>query len=407
MSRIALVAPALAQSGGVGSVADFVRRTIRRRPDLDLTLISLSVSATDACSVLLRRPASWTRRPAASTGEFRGEPYTHVGAWLGDIELQRLKPRRELAALVRDCDLIQVVSGTPCWALPVLGLGKPVVLQTATLARVERQQRMSEARGAIGVWRSAMTAMVARLDDQALASVDAVLVENQRMFDHASALGARVRYGPPGIDVTEFTPLRSRTPADGYILCVARLSDPRKHLGLLLEAYALLVTRLPNAPRLVLAGMDALPEPLWARARSLGIEARIEQRLKPSRAELADLYRGAQTFVLSSAEEGFGVVIVEAMASGIPVVSTRSGGPDSIVSDGLDGYLVDCGDAAGMAARLEALATDPARNRAFGRKARETAVERFSEEVTGRAYLQVYDELLRTREAWARGGAAA
>lgn len=403
MSRIALVAPALAHSGGVGAVADFVRRTIRRRSDLELKLISLSVSATDPASVLLRRPASWSGRPRLTTGDFRGEPYTHVGAMLGDVEVQRLKPRRELAALVADCDLIQVVAGTPCWALPLVGLGKPVVLQAATLTRVERAQRMREARGPMAAWRRAMTAMVARLDDRALASVDTVLVENQWMFDHAQTLGASVRYGPPGVDVSDFSPRARREPSAGYILCVARLSDPRKNLGLLLDAYAKLAGRWPDAPRLMLAGMDALPERLWRRAADLGIAGRIDQRLRPTRAVLAALYRDAQTFVLSSAEEGFGVVIVEAMASGVPVVSTRSGGPDNIITEGRDGFLVPCGDADALASRLETLARDEALNLELGREARRTAVERFSEAVTGEAYLDVYDTLL-SRSA-AMGGA--
>jgi glycosyltransferase involved in cell wall biosynthesis len=67
------------------------------------------------------------------------------------------------------------------------------------------------------------------------------------------------------------------------------------------------------------------------------------------------LYQEAKCFVLPSYEEGFGMVILEAMACGIPVVSTRCGGPNDIVLDGENGYLVDIGDVNAMAEKILAL----------------------------------------------------
>ena len=62
--------------------------------------------------------------------------------------------------------------------------------------------------------------------------------------------------------------------------------------------------------------------------------------------ELVELYRGAALLALSSDEEGLGLVILEAMASGIPVVSTACGGPQTSVVDGETGFLTPVGDAA-------------------------------------------------------------
>ena len=99
------------------------------------------------------------------------------------------------------------------------------------------------------------------------------------------------------------------------------------------------------------------------------------------------LYQNASMFVLASDEEGFGVVILEAMACGIPVVSTRSGGPDDIITDGDDGFLVPLDDASALARRIEELHLNESLNRAMGRRARVTIERRFSEEVAEQAFL--------------------
>src|SRR5262249_4564709 len=96
----------------------------------------------------------------------------------------------------------------------------------------------------------------------------------------------------------------------------------------------------------------------------------------PGADALVALYQRAAVFALSSDEEGFGMVVLEAMACGIPVVSTSSGGPDSIVRDGLDGFLVPVGDAAALSDRLERLIVDDVLNRRRGAAPRTAALAR-------------------------------
>jgi glycosyltransferase involved in cell wall biosynthesis len=99
-------------------------------------------------------------------------------------------------------------------------------------------------------------------------------------------------------------------------------------------------------------------------------------------------------FALSSDEEGLGMVMLESMACGIPVVSTACGGPDSIVRDGVDGFLVPPNDPASFADRLARLVTDEALNRRMGASARSTVLARFDSRRAGEALLDIYDELL-------------
>jgi D-inositol-3-phosphate glycosyltransferase len=82
------------------------------------------------------------------------------------------------------------------------------------------------------------------------------------------------------------------------------------------------------------------------------------------------------------------------MACGIPVVSTRSGGPDAIITDGQDGFLVALDDAASMADRLLRLLLDETLNLAMGINARRTTEARFAEEIAGEVFIDVWDRLL-------------
>jgi glycosyltransferase involved in cell wall biosynthesis len=121
-----------------------------------------------------------------------------------------------------------------------------------------------------------------------------------------------------------------------------------------------------------LFGEDEYRDALRARAVSLGIDDRVAFRgfRTDVRAELSML----DVLVHASVRpEPFGQVIVEGMATGLPVVASNAGGPTEIIHDGIDGFLVAPGDADALAAVLRRLALDPDRRRAIGEAARATA----------------------------------
>jgi glycosyltransferase involved in cell wall biosynthesis len=400
--QIGLVVPSLEQGGGVPSVAEFICRSIERSGAYDLQLVSLSTSASDQISVALSAPASWVRGIRTVTGSWRGRPFTRVGALASELEFQRYQPRRALASLLADCNLIQVVCGSPAWAWAVCGLGKPVAVHCATRAIVERRRRSATERGAKAAWRRWMTRFTDRLDRRALQAVDAIEVMNPWMLDYARQVNVgrdvHIRYAPPGVDASRFRPAAGRDlNTDRYILCVGRLDDPRKNVGLLLEAYALLTAELKSAARLVLAGAAGPPDEFWRRVDSFGLSGQVSFEHAPDAEALVRLYQGATVFALPSDEEGFGMVLLEAMACAIPVVSTRSGGPDAIIADGVDGYLVGLDDAAELSSRLARLLTDSGLNRRIGEAARATILKRYEEGVAGQAFLEMYAELLARR----------
>ncbi len=365
----------------------------------DLQLVSLSESSRDPVSLRLASPRTWVTGPMVSRGDVEGLPCDHVGAVAGELEFQRYRARKILARTLADCDVIQVVCGSPAWANAVIGLGTPVAMHVATRAKIERRQRDARASTPAALWRKAMTVVTDRMDDRALRGVDAIQVMNPWMLEYARSLNAGrnvdLRYLPPGVDAQKFLPVSRPPGTDRYVLCVGRLNDPRKHLGLLLDAYARLPGHIRSQARLVLAGSPSPPETFWQHAGQLGVRNRIDFVAQPDGPALLHLYQHAAVFALSSDEEGFGMVLLEAMACAVPVVSTRSGGPDAIITDGEDGYLVPRDDASALSARLAQLLENTTLAASMGRKARQTIEQRYDERVVGQSFVDVWERLVR------------
>jgi glycosyltransferase involved in cell wall biosynthesis len=396
--RLALVVPNLAGSGGVQAVGRFIKNAALRYGDIDLQLISLSESSRDPMSLRLASPRSWPNGPSVMRGEWEGLPYSHVGAVVGEFEFQRYRSRSVLTELLAQSDVIQVVCGSAAWANAVIGLGKPVSVHVATRAKAERRQRDATPRTPIAVWRKAMTRVTDRMDDRALRRADAIQVMNPWMLDYVRTLNAGrqvdVRLLPPGVDAERFHPRPpDRSSADPFVLCVGRFSDPRKNIGLLLDAYALVPDRIRSRARLVFAGSPPPAQAFLDRAQHLGLRDRIDVIDRPDGATLLRLYQDARVFALSSDEEGFGMVLLEAMACGVPVVSTRSGGPEGIITDGEDGYLVPRNDAAALGARLTELLENDTLAAGMGGHARRTIEQRYDERVVGQSFVEIWQRL--------------
>jgi glycosyltransferase involved in cell wall biosynthesis len=393
--RIALVVPGLEEGGGVPVVALFLDRVLTASGRYDPRLISVPMSSVDGSSVRLVRPSTWLHGPRVRSGSWSGRPFRHVGAVLTELEFQRYRSRPALTALLREHDLVQVVAGIPAWAGVALDADCPVGLQVATLMATERQSALRAAGGVRRLWSRAMTAVLTRLEATALRRVDRVFVENAWMLDRMRRMTPpeRVVFAPPGVDTDRFTPPPRRDAADS-ILAVGRMSDPRKNVAVLFRAYRALVDELPEAPPLVLAGNRGPTPSQWELARELGIAERVRFHAEVSAAELVELYRRAAIYALSSDEEGLGLVILEAMACGCPVVSTDCGGPSTSVVEGETGFLVPVGDHAALARRMLRLLREPPLRRRMGQRARARAVESFSLEATGRPFVDWYDEVL-------------
>jgi len=337
--RIALVTQGFTFGGGVPTAARWLREELMA-VGYSVDIHDLAVSSTDVSSRRIVRPVSWFRRDLRNEST-ESSGVCHWGANLVEIEPMRYRPRNELTRALRDYDLIQVVAGGPALAAAVVGARPPVVLQMATLVRWERRSRRGSSPPGVRQWRDVMTWWTSRIEQKALRLADAVLVENVDMLSFVERAGQRnAMLAPPGVDTERFTPARGGWNADGYLLSVCRLSEPRKGIDRIVRAYQELVREYDAAPPLVLAGRGTLPEPIARMVHEAGLAQRVVVKSDVQPEKLAELYRGASVYVQASHEEGLGISVLEAMASGLPVVTTSTSGTRETVADGLTGWLV-------------------------------------------------------------------
>lgn len=396
--RIALVTHDLSLGGGVGTMTAFLSQVIARSSHYQADIISLATAASDRASLRLTSPGTWRNGVQVQPATWRGLSYTHVGAWASELEFQRYRPRPALTQLLQSYDLLQFIVGSPPWVCAVTQLQKPTLLWTATTTWADRATRVRSGSLARRTWSSTMTRLTQPYETQALQQADRVFALSDYTLKSIQPLmqGKPIHMAPCGVDTSVYRPATS--PSRNYILCAARLSDARKNVTLLLNAYALLHKRMPDLPPLYLAG-----EPPSAAAQELLTRLNIADKVQllgeKQGEELADLYRNALLFVLSSDEEGLGIVIIEAMASGVPVVSTACGGPETAVSDGKTGFLTPVGDASALAAAMQKLLDDPALALRMGQAGRQVAEARFSLDAAGKVFLDAYDEFLSQQES--------
>jgi len=390
--RVALITHEMSGPGGLPTMISFLHRLLVKSDRYEPELISLATSASDSASLRLKSPATWIREPRIEHIPWRDLTLTHAGVWGSELEFQRYRPRRKLTELLRSYDLLQFVVGSPPWVCIAEGIDRPTFLWTATTTRADRESHMRS--GSLGrrTWSSIMVPLTEQYERRGLRAADTVFALSD--YTRASVVNIigpeRVVLAPCGVDTELFRPAEHSK--NDYIISVARFSDPRKNVQLLLNAYAELRKRQPNAPDLCLVG-DPPSKAAQVHLQALGIADNV-QMVGPKQGEdLAQLFRNAAFFCLSSNEEGLAIVILEAMASGLAVVSTDCGGPSTAIAEGITGFLTPVGDVDAMAAAMEKLVSNATIRNQFGKAGRRVAEERFSLAATGEVFLNAYDRV--------------
>jgi D-inositol-3-phosphate glycosyltransferase len=248
-------------------------------------------------------------------------------------------------------------------------------------------------------------------EEQVVAAADRLIANTElEARDLIGLYGAdpdRVATVPPGVDLDVFRPdgpggrprarARLGLPVTAEVLLFVGRIQPLKAPDVLLRAVARMVADRPERrDRLVVAvlggpsgsGLDR-PEELQKLAVELGIGDLVTFHQPVGRAVLADWYRAADLVAVPSYSESFGLVAVEAQASGTPVVAARVGGLSTAVRDGVTGLLVTGHDPGTWSETLSGLLAAPARREAMSVAAVEYA-NRFSWDRTVELTLEVY-----------------
>jgi len=194
---------------------------------------------------------------------------------------------------------------------------------------------------------------------------------------------------PPGVDVDRFRPASSDAerraervelgldPDLPTVVGISRLV-PRKGFDVLLDAIAMLELDL----QVVIAGGGRDRKRLEARAHRLGLDRRVRFLGRVPDDALPKIYRSGDVFVMTCRErwggleaEGFGIVFLEAAASGVPAIAGRSGGSHEAVIDGETGFVVDPDDVTVLAQRIERVLLEPDLRARMAPAARSWAVQ--------------------------------
>jgi sugar transferase (PEP-CTERM/EpsH1 system associated) len=179
-------------------------------------------------------------------------------------------------------------------------------------------------------------------------------------------------------------------PAEPLIIQVARLDYLKDH-ATAIRSIAHVVNRWPNA-RLFLVGDGPLREAIEEAVGRANLERAV--RLLGQRSDVARLLTAADLFLLTSISEGIPLTVIEAMAAGLPVVSTAVGGVAEVVEDGVTGFLTPAGDDHALATRIGELLDSPRTRQEMGRRGRDRAETLFSEQGMCTRYHELYREML-------------
>lgn len=242
--------------------------------------------------------------------------------------------------------------------------------------------------------------------DALVANTDA---EAADLVDLYGADRQRVSVVHPGVDLQQFAPgdqqrarLALGLPTDRPIIVFVGRLQPLKAPDLLLDAVAHMTTQSAGGaePVLVVCGGpsgngSSMPERLRAQARRLGIDDRTIFLPPLPKDLLADLYRAATVVAVPSHSESFGLVAIEAQASGTPVAAAAVGGLTTAVADGRSGLLVDAHTAADWADALDRVCRQPAYREHLAAGARRQA-EQFGWERTTGELLDGYSQAIAT-----------
>ncbi|MCD6494858.1 glycosyltransferase [Candidatus Bipolaricaulota bacterium] len=232
-------------------------------------------------------------------------------------------------------------------------------------------------------------------------------LEEQDLVDLYGTNEAKIAVIPPGVDANYFHPPSDKESlkkelglsVDPVVFTLGRL-DPRKGFDLYLRAAVQARHQLNHGSpvQFVLSagtsnenGHEAKErERLQQLSKSLQLGDSFIWRPVLPKSDIPRYYGASDLFVMPSRYELFGIVMLEAMACGVPVIATKFGGPPEVIVDGQNGRLVDPTDIPSFAAAMAELLEDPGRRMRMGEIARETIESKYSWETLARRHLLLY-----------------
>jgi asparagine synthase (glutamine-hydrolysing) len=363
-------------AGGVRTMTQFVLDRLEEGGFQPVLAYYLPYSVDPALSV----PAFALGRRKVRERQFRDEAgmeIHEIGTWLPELEFMHYQPTTLWKEVVTSCRFHVAVSGNCLAALPYARLRIPFLNWVATPWRDDRRQREASFNPARRVLDSGLVRPVTTRFERFVLRSGTLLALSEytrHRLDLIAGRPAVVDVMPNPIEQALFRPAPARV-VPWRIGFTGRLNDPRKNIGLLLEAVALCLQR-GRPVTAILIGGELLPRDRETLDR-LGLQGNVEVHAHVQRDALPVLLQTLDAYVLPSTQEGLCIAALEAMACGCPVVSTRCGGPEEFVRDGETGYLIGF-DAREMADAVEKVVADRAIRSALSEGAQRMVAARYS-----------------------------
>lgn len=202
-----------------------------------------------------------------------------------------------------------------------------------------------------------------------------------------------------GIDVTRFHPdiTRSIRHELGYsdediLICAIGDIRPQKGYDILMKAAEVLHQQIPRMKFLFVGSETSFSKILKTNRDQLGLQDVVN--FAGFRDDIPDILNSIDLYVLPSLSEGFSLTTIEAMAVGKPVIATRSGGPEKIITDGHDGILIDKSSSEAIVGAVQLLISNPGIASGLGQNALKNVYKKYSVNSMIKGYENLYQEIL-------------
>jgi glycosyltransferase involved in cell wall biosynthesis len=292
-----------------------------------------------------------------------------IGCWLPELEFTHYNPTRVWKQLIKHCDLHIAVSGNALCALPYFKANIPFLAWIATPWEADRINRIRK----FAFPRRLLDAIInkpilKRLEKNILNAPKGQILclshyTAREISKVSQSQSPNVMYMP--VDTNLFNANHEQT-KPWRIGFSGRYSDPRKNIELLFMAASILLKKSYDI-ELVLVG-DRKADQIMHLVAAYGLEDNIKVFMHLDPTDLASLLQTFDIFTIPSHQEGLCIAALEAMACGVPVVSTRCGGPEDYVIPGLTGELTD-NNPKEFAQKIEHICLDRQKRRHLGTSA--------------------------------------
>ena len=241
---------------------------------------------------------------------------------------------------------------------------------------------------AVGGWRGVLARTYESLVvGRVIGRADSVAAVSQAVAE--AVPWKRVAVIPNGVDSEKFRPPDEKGPTSNRVLFVGRLIDNKGPM-IMMRAFSDVATELPDVS-LTMVGDGPLRRPLERLSAALGVSDRVT--FLGMRSDVDELMRGCDLLVRPSLVEGMPLTVLEAMASGLPVIASDVAGVGEAVVDGSTGLLVRPGSVDDLSEALLRLMRDPELRVEMGERARRRAVDEFTWERTATETERLLEEV--------------